>query len=106
MKRTRVGMLIFPDVERLVNINASAPSRPFPAPPFPGHHASGPAHRSPAGAAGTAPGWNRCEPPQLTPVAAEVVVDVDHEQGRTVAEASPRAVSGRGKDALSRSVRN
>ena len=50
MKRTRVGMLIFPDVERLVNINASAPSRPFPAPPrpfpappFPGHHAPSPA---------------------------------------------------------------
>ena len=30
-----------------------APSRPFPAPPFPGHHAPGLAHRSPAGAAGT-----------------------------------------------------
>jgi hypothetical protein len=25
------------------NINASAPSRPFPAPPFPGHHAPSPA---------------------------------------------------------------
>jgi hypothetical protein len=31
-----------------------APSRPFLAPPFPGHHAPSPAHRSPAGAAGTA----------------------------------------------------
>jgi hypothetical protein len=30
----------------------SAPSRPFPAPPFPGHHTPSPAHRSPAGAAG------------------------------------------------------
>jgi hypothetical protein len=32
----------------------SAPSRPFPAPPFPGHHAPSPAPRRPAGAAGTA----------------------------------------------------
>jgi len=45
MKRTRVGMLIFPDVERLVNINASAPSRPLPCAPVP--RPSRPQPRSP-----------------------------------------------------------
>src|SRR5207245_6556010 len=34
-------------------VETAAPSRPFPAPPFRGHHAPSPAHRSPAGAAGT-----------------------------------------------------
>ena len=40
--------------QRVVDINALRALAPLPAPPFPGHHAPSPAHRSSARAAGTA----------------------------------------------------
>src|SRR5439155_4531890 len=50
-------------------------------------------------AAGIAPALDRFQD-RLPPVAAEVVVDVDDEQGRAAAEPGPRTVARRGEHRL------